>query len=240
MRQRFVDYFELGDLDPDNSREQNYERLVEEHRKAGMRKGERGRTDAMLLTEAMAVFRDPAKYREYRAAWDRRQHRETRSEPPPETTTGPSGDDQANSAETAKGGLWSVLGTAALKALNTYVESKESQGTADRAGQLPPQADSPRSSLTGRWNDGSTFPFYIEQQGNRVVLQQRDVLGNIYFLGEGVVDRRTIQFVGRNGMGHDARGVLQVARNGKVIQGQVTWSQFNVPLRTSPVRLVRS
>jgi hypothetical protein len=234
MRQRFVDYFELGGLDPDSPREKNYKRLVEEHRKGSTRRSDRGRTDQLLLTEAMAVFGDPVKYREYRAAWEQRQHRDETEIPSP-----PPADDQPPSTEPAKGNLWSVLGSAALKAVSTYVENKQ-RTAADPAQQLPRQGDSSRSSLTGLWRDALGVAIYIEQRGNRIALQQRDAFGNVVFAGEGVVARRTIQFVGGNAMGHVAQGVLQVERNGQVINGHLTWSQFNVPFQIRPVVLRRS
>jgi hypothetical protein len=236
MGERFVDYFELGELEPDDSRQENYDRLVEAHREAAKKRGTRGRTDAALLTEAMEIFRDEDKYARYRAMWERRQHKDEEPEREatrePEARAEPMGTSQKDS-------FLSVLGSAALKGLQSYLETKQSQQP-DQTERLPQSDRVTSSSLTGVWRDGGGNTFQVEQSGNVIAVQGRDIFGNVVLDGRGVLTGRVIQYEARNAMGQTGRGVFKVSRNGQVIEGQVAWWHFNAPVGAARIRLVRS
>ncbi|WP_328473601.1 hypothetical protein OHA21_12935 [Actinoplanes sp. NBC_00393] len=217
MPDYFIDYYELGELDADQSRETNYQRLKAAHEKARAKRGHRGAVEAGLLTEAMKIFNDPEKYAQYRAVWEQRRH----GTPP---VAEPAAEDKP---------LWSVLGTLAAKGLQTYLENKkQAQAEAPRL--------APASSLSGLWRDSTGTLVQIEQNDTFLRVSGTDGFGQPVFTGEGQLRGRRIDYAGRNAAGQVANGVLEVARNGKVITGRLVWSQFNYPVGMTMVRLVRT
>jgi hypothetical protein len=229
MPDYFIDYFELGELDPDLPRETNYQRLKAAHDKARVKRGHRGAIETGLLTEAMKIFNDQAGYARYRATWEQRRH----DARPPEPAVEPP---EPAAQEKQEQNVWSVLGTLAAKGLKTYLETKQAQ---DGQQSTPRRLDS-ASSLSGVWRDNAGNLVHIEQNDSYLRVNGTDGFGQPVFAGEGQLRGRRIDYAGRNAVGQISRGVLEVSRNGKVIAGRLVWSQFNFPVGMTMVRLERA
>jgi hypothetical protein len=210
MARSFVDYFELGDLDPEASREANYHKLTERHAKASTQKGKEGKRNMPLLSEAMEVFNNEKTYAEYRAVWERRRHREP--EPEPVETT--------SDTEPHRPGLGSLLGSLAAKGLQAYLENRTSAP----------------ASLSGVWRDQTGTVVRVEQLGNRLEILATDTFGRIQSQGVGRLTGQEIRYQARNPAGQVGNGVFRVNREGTVIEGTVTWFP---PPATYALRLVR-
>lgn len=233
MVERFVDYFEVGGLDPNASRAVNYEAIVKAHRIAATKQGRRGKTDEFLLNEAMEIFKDPDKYEEYRELWEQRRQKPPDAEPDSKSDT-----DEPERAAIPEGGFWSALGSVAVKGIEAYLENKRSVGAGHAEEQRRPalRAD----TLTGTWRDAMGNPFHVQQNGRMIAVQGTDAYGNVVVEGRGTLSGRTIQYEARNAGGQTGRGVFTVSRDGHVIDGQISWWQFNMPAGMFHVRLVRS
>jgi hypothetical protein len=210
MASAFIDYFELGGLDPDATRKANYGKLKEKHAEASTQRSNQARLKAMMLSEAMDVFKHEEKYAEYRALWERRQHRA-----PVESTS-----DSVPDTETRPPGLGSLLGSLAARGIQSYLENRRS---------APP-------SLAGVWRDQTGTVVRVEQLGNRLEILATDVFGRIQSQGVGTLIGQEIRYQARNPAGQVGNGVFRVNREGTVIEGTVTWFP---PPAAFALRLVR-
>jgi hypothetical protein len=71
----FIDYFKFAELDSAADRETNYKLLTEMHRKVAHGPSQKARLQTDILSQAMAIFKDPGKYEVYLQRW--RQHQPT-------------------------------------------------------------------------------------------------------------------------------------------------------------------
>jgi hypothetical protein len=237
MSEQFVDYFEACGLNPRDSREDNYKLLLKAHLKAKDKRGRAGKMEELLLSEAMRIFNEPNRYDEYRAVWERRRQKspDTTTENTPQPNTGKSGPQETDGAQE---GFWSLLGKVALKGIEYYVENKRSQ-EALQPQEAVSQHQGLGASLSGVWHDSTGNPTYVQQSGNVVAVKTLDGYGRVVSEGRGIIKGRTIEFEAQNLMGQVGRGVFALSGDGMVIEGQISWWHFNMPVGTFHARLFR-
>jgi hypothetical protein len=237
MSEQFVDYFEACGLNPSDRREDNYKLLLKAHLKAKDKRGRAGKMEELLLSEAMRIFNEPNRYDEYRAVWERRRQKrpDTTPDKRPQPDTSESGPQETDGAQE---GFWSVLGKVALKGIEYYMENKRSQ-EAPQSQEATPQRQGLGSSLSGVWRDSAGNPTYVQQSGNVVAVKALDGYGRVFSEGRGIIRGRTIEYEGQNLTGQVGRGVFALSGDGTLIDGQISWWHFNMPVGTFHVCLFR-